>query len=212
MGPDIWRNTLEPSGGNPSGPLNREHPSLPFSFRKPVPSTLMPAAFDTSSALRADGIATSNIAIAIRWILILINSARQTKRVHVDPLASSRNRSGAVCVIVDYGNADVMVSVHLFENFVDAVEAAGAGDHRLGRDLFRDHHLQHRGIVRRLHPERADQLKFHRDDPIDRHRNFALLSRGGEPDLHMTSLLAATHDRVAAAGRAARTRAAERGS
>ncbi len=55
--------------------------------------------------------------------------------------------------------------------------------------------------MRRLHPERADQLKFHRDDPIDRHRNFALLSRGGESDLHMTSLLAETHDRVAAGGR-----------
>src|SRR5437868_874127 len=56
-----------PSRGNPSGPLNSEHPSLPLSLRNPETSTLMPRAFETSSALGAVGIEISPNAMAISW-------------------------------------------------------------------------------------------------------------------------------------------------
>src|SRR6202158_3084392 len=160
----------------------------------------MPAAFDASSALGAAGRVASRIAIAISWIRIIFKlRSRKKKRVHTDPLACSRTRlPPRLIVLVYYRDADVLVSVHLFENLIYAVETAGPGDHRLRRDFLRFDQLQHRGVVRRLHPERSDQLKVHRDDPIDRHRNLALLRLSRETNLHMTSLLAKTHDRVAA--------------
>src|SRR5271166_7064928 len=110
------------------------------------------------------------------------------------------NYAERLVVLVDYCDADVLERVHLVENLVNAVEAAGARDHRLGRNFFRDNHLQHRRIVRRLHSERADQLEFHQHDSIYRHRNFALLGRSREPDLQVTTLLAQTHDRITAGG------------
>src|SRR6266478_6869749 len=97
---------------------------------------------------------------------------RKKRRGSTRTLLRSRTRSTqrrVSIVLVYYRDADVLVSVHLVENLIYAVETAGAGDHRLWRDFLRFDQLQHRGVVRRLHPERSDQLKFHRNDTIDRH-------------------------------------------
>jgi len=57
----------------------------------------------------------------------------------------------ATSVLIADRNADVLKGVHLLEHLVDAVEVAGSGHHRLGRNLLGFDHLQHRGVVRCLH-------------------------------------------------------------